>query len=492
MQEAGRPPAVQSSAAVEASNSLDKPAAIITNGTNGHHPLAGQRKGVPSWSSAWADKRDMLLKEDSSSRQATFVARVLREGKEKLRSQKPARCLECWRTCEGPFSSCVCDLVADISHDLELASGSSVDHAEAASPASAAGEAGAAGAAGAARAAGAAGAAGAANEPPKNTTSCFRFRVVQRVTLLYHFREMYRSSNSGTVLRRVFPGCSSRLVHDVPEDNAALALLLDDDTMTHVVLWPGKGSVALADFMSTARVGAGGGGKNGDDCSSPCGGPALVLADAAGGGTPAGEEGDSRPQAGDDVCCGSLPSPPPLPPPLHVILLDGTWTQARQLNKAVPRRVPRVRLEQERVSAFALRKQHGTDKTKISTVEAFMLLLEELGGEPQRTIDAIAGALRLHCTGRPGGVDPSNGGLKVGFVEPRMRPLRKQKQKQPQYGGKSVGFGAEACMEETGHPAAPPPSADWIGRPAEAAETSAAAGTSALDDGVERVGKVSR
>ena len=68
---------------------------------------------------------------------------------------------------------------------------------------------------------------------------------------MYHFRELFRSSNSGTVITRVFPSQTRRFVKDVSEDEAALGARLGaPDGSTPVVLYPGEGSVSVAELKA--------------------------------------------------------------------------------------------------------------------------------------------------------------------------------------------------------------------------------------------------
>jgi DTW domain-containing protein YfiP len=78
---------------------------------------------------------------------------------------------------------------------------------------------------------------------------------------------------------------------------------------------------------------------------------------------------------------------------LTIIVLDGTWPQARTMARRLPKHVPLVRLTTDHVSAFnTLRRQAGHGR--ISTCEAVALLLAELGeAELMQPLDH---AMRLH------------------------------------------------------------------------------------------------
>jgi len=61
---------------------------------------------------------------------------------------------------------------------------------------------------------------------------------------------------------------------------------------------------------------------------------------------------------------------------LEIILIDGTWRQAKRLNKYIPQWVPRVALPADVISNFVLRGQAAAGR--VSTAEAFALFLKAL------------------------------------------------------------------------------------------------------------------
>jgi hypothetical protein len=65
-------------------------------------------------------------------------------------------------------------------------------------------------------------------------------------------------------------------------------------------------------------------------------------------------------------------------PPLNIVVIDGTWSQARTLRKLLPDHVTCLRINADGHSLFApLRKQSQADRC--STLEAAVTLLQELG-----------------------------------------------------------------------------------------------------------------
>jgi DTW domain-containing protein YfiP len=553
---------------------------------DGSHPLSGLRRGEASWSSSWGDKqRELTCEGDPRGRQSRLISLTLAQNAETMAAKVPRRCPACWRSSEGALRTCVCDLIVP-----------------------------------------APGGAGA-------------LKHVAKVSLVYHFRELFRSSNSGTVITRVFPSQTRRFVKDVSEDEAALGARLGaPDGSTPVVLYPGEGSVSVAELKEMVGGAAGvdvdvdvGMGMGGDDGVQGGGGgmgtgvcaaglasepptsspgsaaarvaerylqlsnahdlrgmlamyadggvdlygvagragdmarvaaaqrtfftrhgptlryewgaitdvtaeeaaPAAVAAvvefafsrhwveesadgaqrpmrwdslehgmvervhvhratgkvervEVVGAGGPASalasalalekkEDEEKRPQhpqqsheeettsgtaavtaaaaasaievaptvAATAAATTAATTAATASPCFHLILLDGTWDQARKLNKGIDASIPRVRLEQERLSAFALRKQHPTDRCRVSTCEALCVLLEELGEGPGVTA-AIDAALQLHSHGRPGGFDPSLNGLKVGYgvgSRTKGQATRQPRKERGRVRGESAGMG---------------------------------------------------
>jgi len=63
---------------------------------------------------------------------------------------------------------------------------------------------------------------------------------------------------------------------------------------------------------------------------------------------------------------------------LNVIVIDGTWTQVKMLKRRLPP-IQNIKLQGNKETISKMRKE--TSKDRVSTAEALMLLLEEMGEE---------------------------------------------------------------------------------------------------------------
>jgi DTW domain-containing protein YfiP len=72
-----------------------------------------------------------------------------------------------------------------------------------------------------------------------------------------------------------------------------------------------------------------------------------------------------------------------------IFLIDGTWRQARRLNKNIPDKIPRVKIHPQTISRFLCRTQ--TQPDRVCTAEATAMLLEDLGhpAESERVLQAL-------------------------------------------------------------------------------------------------------
>ena len=79
---------------------------------------------------------------------------------------------------------------------------------------------------------------------------------------------------------------------------------------------------------------------------------------------------------------------------IGVILLDGTWGQAKRMNRRLSPLLPRLKLEEEVISRFLLRRQSNVGR--VSTLEAASLLIERLnaGPSPNEKMREEDGALK--------------------------------------------------------------------------------------------------
>ena len=64
-----------------------------------------------------------------------------------------------------------------------------------------------------------------------------------------------------------------------------------------------------------------------------------------------------------------------------IIVLDGTWRQARRLNQAIPLHVPRIKVSPTSLSQFLCRRQTNPDR--VCTVEALSMLYKDMGRDAE-------------------------------------------------------------------------------------------------------------
>ena len=172
-----------------------------------------------------------------------------------------------------------------------------------------------------------------------------------RIAIFYHYKEWGRASNTGKLLQI---GLGSEFVDSFiygnPEHEASLSALLT--SRPSAILFPGPNSVPISSILESLNSDSDADTATATTAATPTSGPAVLC------------------------------------------VLDATWTQAPTLSNALPAAVPRVALDQavSRPSEFLNRKQ--STPTRISTVEAAALALEQLG-EPKAVVDAIHASLRV-------------------------------------------------------------------------------------------------
>jgi len=160
-----------------------------------------------------------------------------------------------------------------------------------------------------------------------------------RIALFFHYKEFGRASNTGKLMQIGMDAPSFVLGN--PNDEKALNELLA--SCPSAVLFPSASSVSLETWKS-----------------------------------------DNIPLASADFA-----NNPPL-----LCVLDGTWTQAASMNRAISPLIPRVKLDAliSKPSEFLSRKQNS--ETRISTIEAAALALAELG-EDKEIVECLTNSLRL-------------------------------------------------------------------------------------------------
>ena len=154
---------------------------------------------------------------------------------------------------------------------------------------------------------------------------CQRLREMARpdpdftVVALMNQREQYRSSNTVKVIDGVLGGTT--LINGVEEDEKRFREMLDEYKDRCFVLFPSEDSVEYNEMPKDALNRAGG----------------KIL----------------------------------------IIVVDGTWSQARRLNLKIPSSIPRIKITPTTLSKFLCRRQTRADR--VCTVEALSLLLNDMG-----------------------------------------------------------------------------------------------------------------
>eukprot|EP00929_Paragymnodinium_shiwhaense_P035167 TRINITY_DN19025_c0_g1_i2.p1 TRINITY_DN19025_c0_g1~~TRINITY_DN19025_c0_g1_i2.p1 ORF type:complete len:324 (+),score=43.72 TRINITY_DN19025_c0_g1_i2:84-1055(+) len=170
-----------------------------------------------------------------------------------------------------------------------------------------------------------------------------------RFVLWLHHKERVRASNTGKLLEHLLPG-SELLTFDVSADEERFQELLNWHKGRACVLYPS------------------------DEAITP-----EQLVEVLGLPTSAAHNASSGPAVAANTR------------PLLVVLIDGTWRQAKRMQRHMEG-LPKVILQPKKLSQFHWRRQSREDR--ICTVEAAALLLDDLR-EPGTVSDAIGEALSI-------------------------------------------------------------------------------------------------
>lgn len=183
-----------------------------------------------------------------------------------------------------------------------------------------------------------------------------------RFVVWMHVFERRRASNTGKLLEHLLPE-SEVLVHDVQDDERRLQDLVAHAGGRAFVLYPSAEAVTVSDVL------------------------------------------DAAPEYIDE----------PASVPYLVVLIDGTWRQAKRMHKTmVDLRLPHVALSANIRSEFHWRRQ--TQEGRISTIEAAALLLDEIHQVSpavpamlRRALAVLNDALERQChyDGQPAASAPS-------------------------------------------------------------------------------------
>ena len=184
-----------------------------------------------------------------------------------------------------------------------------------------------------------------------------------RIIVYMHVKEFARGSNTSSLCQVAFPSNTTVLVASVPDNEVAFAQELARRPERTIVLYPTAESVTASDFLHNTR-------RQRADATLPT----SSSCTAAGQGPEAEVE------------------------PLTIVLIDGTWGQARRLAKKLPAGLNCVRLDATSGEntmdihySSPLRQQPGPGR--LCSVAALAVLTRQLGVDP-RVEQYLLGLLR--------------------------------------------------------------------------------------------------
>lgn len=190
-------------------------------------------------------------------------------------------------------------------------------------------------------------------------------KLSHRLWVVTHSKEVLRTTATGKLLLLAHPQ-ATLLVSGVPEHDAELQRLCQRETA--VVLFPSSEACTPAELLEEARR----------RCSSGGGGG---FSSSSGGGSSSGSNNGSN--RGSSKKDGSG-----LVPVLDVLVLDGTWNQARWLYRTLPSNLRSVVVDCSNVRSLfgtKVRKQGAAREAagRVSTLEAYCFLALALGDAPE-------------------------------------------------------------------------------------------------------------
>ena len=193
-----------------------------------------------------------------------------------------------------------------------------------------------------------------------------------RLHVVTHCKEVLRTTATGKLLLLAHPD-ATLFVSGLPEHDAELARVCRRPSA--VVLYPAENALAPEDLLArAARLEPGADARRAEEW-----GGADARVPVQGGGDGA-DDATSEGRCVDNLERSAAA-------PLDIILLDGTWNQARMMGRSLPGSVPRVAIscaEQRSVFGCLVRKQgkQREEAGRISTVEAYAQLALALGDVP--------------------------------------------------------------------------------------------------------------
>ena len=195
-------------------------------------------------------------------------------------------------------------------------------------------------------------------ETPPEILSNFRHRTI----VWLHPKEFGRLSNTGGLISVAFPPPQSHvLVAGIKEDEDRMQAELERDPEATFVLFPSDDALTAEEFMQSLRQDA-----------------AHVHAGEAGSGTEDTAARDQTDLTAQDSSCQDFKRV------YTIILVDGTWQQARRLALKIPSHIKRVKLmPREAIDPLyksPMRSQATPDR--VCSLSAYVLLLKELNTPP--------------------------------------------------------------------------------------------------------------
>jgi len=183
-------------------------------------------------------------------------------------------------------------------------------------------------------------------------------------------QEFGRLSNTGGLITVAFPPPQSHvLVAGVQEDEEAFMAELERDPAATFVLFPSDDALTAQEFMDSLRH------ESGPAAAPVDGAASAAAAVCAATAEPREAESAARVVVGEDADNERV---------YTIILVDGTWQQARRLALKIPAHVKRVKLMPREsidpVYKSPMRSQATPDR--VCSLSAYVLLLKELNTPP--------------------------------------------------------------------------------------------------------------
>eukprot|EP00743_Colponemidia_sp_Colp-15_P005843 GILK01006278.1.p1 GENE.GILK01006278.1~~GILK01006278.1.p1 ORF type:complete len:394 (+),score=56.13 GILK01006278.1:86-1183(+) len=221
-----------------------------------------------------------------------------------------------------------------------------------------------------------------------------------------HHKEYMRASNTGKLILSMFPN-SKMYLHCVDEDERSLSEALQADPEYTFVLFPSRDAISVKQALlgrsnipsTNNQTGAAADDEwehamlpldSLFDASESTHGEAIDMHTDAEYATQTDMADSTKMehliQQVKSIALGREV------PPCTFVVLDGTWSQAKRLNREIDSSIPRVRIEPATASLFLARQQSQPDR--ICTVEAVTMLLAELG-ESDELCDSLLNNLKI-------------------------------------------------------------------------------------------------